>query len=150
MARLLYIFMIMKNSTTYKVFVLSFLVLFSFFHVGFAAVEYICSMGMDMEAPVCTNCHPDHEPAKNTPVIVSVNNTECCNVVVTKTKTFDNYIANTLNLSQIIVYNVTPVEVVTTPDEKPVFTSLDTTDPIQSIYDLHGISTSIHFSSFLR
>ncbi|GEM_PF-1898649 len=150
MAHLLYTLIIMKNSISYRVFVVAFLLLFSFFHVGFAAVEYICSMGMEMEKPVCNSCHPGHEPANNSSVIITGTNTECCNVVVTETKTFDNYIANTVNPSQIIVYNVTPVDVVATPDEKPVFTALDTTDSIQPIFDLHGIGTSIHFSSFLR
>ena len=140
----------MKNSISYRVFVVAFLLLFSFFHVGFAAVEYICSMGMDMDEPVCNSCHPGHETANNYSVMIGDTNAECCNVVVSKTKTFDNYIANTVNPSQIIVYNVTPFDVVATPDEKPVFTALDTTDSIQPIFDLHGIGTSIHFSSFLR
>jgi hypothetical protein len=139
----------MKNSMAYRLFVFSFLLLFSFFHVGFAAVEYLCSMGMEMEAPVCSSCHSELERTFGQTIIIN-NGNSCCNAVVTKTETIDTYIFNQSEVLSIIKHALTSDFLDLSPEETHIVNYLDFTTPDLPLFNLHGISTSIQYSSFLR
>ncbi len=140
----------MGHSKTYKLFVFSFLLLFSFFHVGYATVEYICSMGMEMEELRCTNCHPEHEQFSGKATIVSNDITGCCNVVVAKTEIIDTYVVNHSDIHSFIEHALYFDSLVLSPEETHIVHYFDNTTPDLPLFNLHGISTSIQYSSFLR
>jgi len=135
---------------TYRLFVFSYLLLFSFFHVGFAAVEYLCSMGMEMEAPVCSSCHSNHEPVSGKVTVATKGTTPCCDVVVTKTETIDAYVNNQLKVHTFIENGISSGNTEYTPEEKPIVKFINSSTPVLPLFNLHGISTSIQYTSFLR
>lgn len=140
----------MNHSISYKVFVYLFLLLFSFLHVGYATVEYICSMGMQMDTTVCPSCYPDYEPTENRIALISSSGISCCERVVNKTETIDNYISNNYKLSIINTYHVSPVGIVVNPEENQIPPCRENDDPLIPHYTLHGISTSFQYTSSLR
>jgi len=140
----------MGHSKTYKLFVFSFLLLFSFFHVGYATVEYICSMGMEMETSVCSSCHPEPEPLNSKVVISATSGSSCCKTVVTEKGRFDSYISNSFKPPIDNTHNLTPIGIILNPEENPVTFPGANDAPMIPHYNLHGISTSVQYSSSLQ
>lgn len=140
----------MSYSHTYRFFVAAFVLIFSFSHVGYAAVEYICSMGMEMETSVCTNCHEGNSPAANTMLIRGTASFYCCTVVTTTLTTVDSYTYNPIHIHSIIESTIIANRIdVSDGDDNRIHYP----EPFKSIsppYSLHGINTSIQYTSSLR
>jgi hypothetical protein len=141
----------MKSSLKYRTAVIGFLLVFSFFHVGYAAVEYICAMGMEMETPECSGCHPDSKTSTREAAFTSGMSPQCCSVVVMKSETIDMYVAHPLDIGAILDHtrSVKPVPIPDSDSPELSVTSI-TDESFIPLFDLHGVSTSITFSAFLR
>jgi hypothetical protein len=141
--------MSVKHLPYYRVCVLSFILVFSFFHVGYAAIEYICSMGMEMKTPLCAECHPDDGKFANEVSLTISESSPCCTVVVTETRTIGTYMITPVDIHNFIEYAAAVVIVPVTPKENSAIPYYFPELPYIPIFNLHGINTSLQYSSSL-
>jgi hypothetical protein len=137
------------NTFSYKLTAFSFILLFSFFHTGYAAVSYYCGMGMEMDSPSCTSCHPSSLSAPDVPFLSSAKITECCSTAVTSIEKLDTYIPNPTNIKTTVEISLSHIDIIVSTPVIPIVTNVDSNDLLPAFTSL-GMSTSIFYSSFLR
>jgi hypothetical protein len=137
------------NTLTYKLTVISFIVLFAFFHTGYAAVSYYCGMGMEMDSPICTSCQPASTSATGIPILSSAIITGCCNTAVTSIEKLDMYIPNPTDVKTTVESSLSYIDIIVSTPVIPIVTNVDSNDILPAFTSL-GMSTSIFYSSFLR
>jgi hypothetical protein len=141
----------MHSVKSHRTFTIAFLLLFIFFHSGYAVIEYYCQMGMDIDASVCKACHPDHPPSGSNYSIKNASNTSCCETVLLKLDKVDTYTTTSNDVRIIVESTHTPTNAIVKDDNLPSFYLLTLfTEGLIPSYQLKGIYTSIHFSSYLR
>ncbi len=139
----------MRNSLRYKIFLIVFLILFSFFHVGYAAVEYLCGMGMDMNSPNCVSCHTDTPQTDGMSMILSSSDNRCCTSTVKSIDTVDTYTIDSNHTHSPFEHAIAHLDTLV-PEQTAINTFTDFSPDLLPSYTLMGICTSIQYSSFLR